>query len=96
MSEREKAFHVIHMVDAIQTWQISQSPCHHESGAAQLFFGENPSEGDVIAWALATSVIYHYAEEKLPDTLMNMNFILKVGVIENNLDEGLSLSGYRC
>lgn len=96
MSEREKAFHVMHLIDVAQTYQIAKSDCHHEAGVAQLFIGTYPDESSVLIWGVASSIIYHYAEKRLPDTIMDMNFVLKVGVVENNFEEGLSPSGSVC
>ena len=97
MSEREKALYTVHVIDVAQTYQMSKSPCHMEiDPVTSRLIGGKPSQDSVLLWGVASAIAYHYAEEYLPDTIMNVNFILKAGVVNNNTDIGLTPSGYRC
>ena len=45
---------------------------------------------------LATAVLYHYANDILPDTIMNMQFAFKVGVVANNENIGIHMDSWDC
>jgi hypothetical protein len=97
MSTREKAWHVLHAVDVAQTIQVGKSPCHHEAMPdTAAVIGKNPSTEKVLAWGLATAVLYHYANDILPDTVMNMQFAFKVGVVANNENVGIHMDSWDC
>ena len=97
MSEREKAWQVIHLMDVAQTYQMAKSPCHQEIDLiTSNVLGNHPNTDSVLIWGAVNAAVYHYAEDIFPETIMNMNFVFKVGAVENNFIEGLGPLEYQC
>ena len=96
MDEYDRAWYVMHAVDIAQTYQISRSNCHHESGDAQMIIGNNPDGQGVMAWGIATAVAYNQISGKLPRWAKHVSVGYKGFTVSNNNKVGLGVSSSYC
>ena len=66
MSRSETAWQTLHAVDVAQTLNAARDPCYRESDPlTRAIIGEQPSTGEVVAWAVGSSVLHAVVSRKL-------------------------------
>jgi len=69
MTDAEKVWHVMNVIDTAQTINIARAPeCYKESNPlTRALIGEHPSTGNVIAIGVLYSVLYRAANQYIED-----------------------------
>lgn len=103
MHPTEKAWMVLHVIDALQTANHGKDPCYGESDPiTRRLIGRNPNDGEVLAWAIGAAVFEHYSwqfvnNSNLPSWIKKVhNFgklYIKADVVHNNYQVGINLYG---
>lgn len=68
MDRQEKTWQVLHAIDVAQTLNAASDPCYKENAwLTKRLIGEQPSDGEVIAWGVGTSLIHAWVSNALED-----------------------------
>ena len=98
----EYAWQAAHVVDALQTYEISREPdCAREGDPlTRLIIGEHPEKDRVYKWAIGTAIVHFlvwgWFDEKSPqasNVLRIGELALKADTIKSNADQGFKYLG---
>jgi hypothetical protein len=68
MSREEKTWQVLHAMDVAQTLNAASDPCYREKAwLTKRLIGEQPSDGQVIAWGVGTAVMHAWVSNGLEE-----------------------------
>jgi hypothetical protein len=76
--KREIAWQAMHAVDIAQTMKAARDPCYVEDAwLTKKIIGEQPSDGEVLAWGVGSAVI-HYVVSKTLESANAPQWVQKV------------------
>ncbi len=103
IDRREAAWLSLHAVDVAQTLSAADDPCYREkTWLTERLIGEQPSDGEVVAWGLGTAVAHWLIGETLKQhdaprwlqAVWSYTTIAHTGyAVINNHDEGVRVFG---
>ena len=68
MDERELTWQTLHAIDVSQTLNAASDPCYKEvSWMTKRLIGEQPSDGEVIVWGIATAMAHMWIANTLEE-----------------------------
>ena len=94
-------FQVLNAVDTAQTYQVVESPCHHESnGFTRKVISENPSKTQVFLYMAATAYLHKLVLDRLSGWKRQVFLFISVSskaqnVIQNQ-NRGIYMDSYVC
>jgi hypothetical protein len=66
---RELAWQSLHAVDIAQTMKAAHDPCYVEQAwLTQKLIGEQPSDGEVLAWGIGSAALHYVVSKTLEQT----------------------------
>lgn len=69
MSREEKTWQVLHAMDVAQTLNAASDPCYKEKAwVTKRLIGEQPSDGQVLAWGVGTAVMHAWVSSNLEES----------------------------
>lgn len=68
MDREERTWQMLHAMDVAQTLNAANDPCYKEDAwLTKRLIGEQPSDGQVLAWGVGTAVIHAWVSGRLED-----------------------------
>lgn len=103
MSRAELAWQIAHVADMAQTYDLAGDRCYHEGNRfTKAFIGNDPSRGDVVAFAIASSYLHAHAGRWLDNSdaprwvkwvARTVDLSLKVDTVHHNYAIGIRIGG---